>query len=195
MLERNNWNQWPERFVEALRKECGHDPVCVRIASDQGFAQKLAIMVWSYVDKGVTRELYSDRKIRMSRYQEIAEQAADGVALASILYARRDPEKAAFLDTIAVDLRHERDLAKELQATKRHGRDRDHGLLDLVHRELELYLGERITFATLANVVTAGFRADEQDESVDEDLIRKNLTRFREDNPHWNCTVQETKVG
>jgi hypothetical protein len=186
MDKQNNRDMWFGRFIKALTDQCGHDPICVRIASDRKFGRKIASGVRLYVDERFSWFFYSSRKARMAAVERIAEQAVEGVEFLSSLYALHDPEEAARMNTVAARLRGLRRGARKLQQTKRCGRDRYHGLLHRVHRELKSHLKQTVTYATLANVINAGFRADGRDIEVAEESIRKNLTAFRKANPHWN---------
>jgi hypothetical protein len=184
---------WFESFRHALKNSCGNDLICAQIASDETFARKIAQMTRTYVDKRVTSKLNRDRKARIRFYSKKLGVAIAGLEVASKLYLHRDPDKAACLKTIASDLAAENEHTKQLLRTKRHGRDRDHGLLDMVDHELRQHFGHSITWATLANVVNAGFYADGQQKIVDEVLLRKNLSAFRDANPEWTQLMEETK--
>ena len=49
---------------------------------------------------------------------------------------------------------------------------------------LESQLQQSVTNVTLANLVSAGFEADQSEAFADEEQIRKNLAYFERTNPH-----------
>jgi hypothetical protein len=75
----------------------------------------------------------------------------------------------------------------ELLDTKRHGRFRDHGILDYAKREMEKSLGP-VSYESLARLVNAAMAADGQDDpdgGFSGETIRKALDNLHERNKYW----------
>ena len=75
--------------------------------------------------------------------------------------------------------------SKETYGTKRYGRDRSNLALFDSQLFLESALQQRITYATLASLVTAGFEAHGEPlkEPITEERVRKNVEHFKKRNP------------
>jgi hypothetical protein len=117
------------------------------------------------------------------------EQAIAGLNIAASLYLEKgDQATSEYLNARATELSKVLGRWKEAFATKPHGRDRDHSFLLVCHSSLETELGQPITYATLANLVSAGYKADGSppEKPITEEHIRKNLTNFKRNVPHWH---------
>lgn len=179
---------YEERFIRKLNSENKHDETCLRIAANRGFAGYCGTMLRRYVDPEFTKALSAERKARVGAYRANLVKAIDGLEAAAALYRHRDAEKAASFESEAAKLRAELPGADELLDTQRHGKVRDHGILDCAKKEIEKTLGP-ITNRTLANLVNAAIEAHGiYQEPVDEDMIRRNLANFRERNVNWDPT-------
>jgi hypothetical protein len=97
------------------------------------------------------------------------------------------PEFLTPLGKLADELSRALEGCDQAFATKRHGRDRDHALLLECHSFLQAELGRAVTYATLANLVNAGYEADGDPptDPADEEQVGKNLTNFKNNNPLW----------
>src|SRR2546429_435791 len=180
---------WEERFVQILNRDYRDDPVCQRIGTDRELALQVGTMMKSYVDKGLTKELAAERKARVGAYRSELVKAVDGLEAAAKLHRHRDPARAAAWQSDAAEFEAELPRADELLDTKRHGRERDHGILDSIRQVLGKRVGP-VTLVTLANLVNAGLEADGQDDGdpVTEDDVRKALKHFLDRNPNWDPT-------
>jgi hypothetical protein len=180
-----------DRFVSILnREEYRSDENCRRIGADRETALQVGRMIWSYVEKDFTKGLNEERRTKVGNYWSQVVSAIDGFEKGAAIYRSRHPERAALLAEWAQELRSEEQGAETLLDTKRHGRERDHGILYSIRQTLESRLGA-VTNKTLANLVNAGLEASgqaEADDPVTEDEIRKNLRNFLDRNPAWDAT-------
>jgi hypothetical protein len=105
--------------------------------------------------------------------------------------SRGDQESVSQLVTLRDEFSRELGLCKQAFSTKRHGRDQAHSILFECRSFLESKLGRSITNATLANLLNAGSEANgnSPDETTTEEQVRKNLTRFKRNNPAWRNEV------
>jgi hypothetical protein len=180
-----------DRFVAILnREEYRSDEICRRIGADRALATDVGRMLWSYVEKDFTKGLNEERRAKIGPYWQQVVGARDGFEKGMALWRVRYPDRAALLAQWAQELRAEEQGAETLMDTKRHGRERDHGILYSIRQVLEKRVGP-VTNVTLANLVNAGLEASgqaEADKPVTEDDIRKNLRNFLDRNPAWNAT-------
>ena len=148
--------------------------------------------VRSYVDKDVTIWLYAQRKLRGAGHKDDLEIAIPGIKAAIDLSVNQaDSEEAGHLVELQAEFSRQLACSNTAYATKRHGRDRAHSILDECHSFLESALGRSVTDRTLANLVNAGYEADGNllTEPVTEEHIRKNLATFRKNNPNWRNNI------
>jgi len=182
---------YTERFVhtlnQAVDRNGDRDRMCLRIAANAEFARYSAVMLRRYVDPDFTEWLSADRKARMEARRASIVKAADGLEAAANLYRQSEPQTAAFLHGKAAELQAQLPRVDELLDTKRHGRFRDHGILDVARQEMEKFLGP-MTWETLANLVNAAHVAHGQEDAPIETAqsLRQNLEKFGERNPYWN---------
>src|SRR5258708_3850792 len=152
---------WNDRFLKILKRDYRNlDPAVASILKNTRVAQICAPLVRAYVDKGVTNWLYKDRKIRGDKHKKKLDTAITGINEAISLRGDRGfKDEALYLSRLSVELAGERERSKEAFGTKRHGRDRAHSILYECQSFLESQLGQRPTYSTLANLITAGFDA------------------------------------
>ncbi len=183
----NHSGAWNDRFLKILKRDCRDlDPVVASILENARAAQMCAMLISAYVDKGVTDWLYKDRKIRGDKHKKRLETAIAGINEAISLRGDRGfKDEALYLSRLAVELTAELERSQEAFGTKRHGRDRAHFILYACQSFLEIQLGQRPTYATLANLVNAGFEADGNlpQGPVTEEHVRKNTENFVSRNP------------
>jgi len=186
----NDSASWEERFLTILNRDYRDDAMCVRIGADRKTGLEVGAMMKSYVDKEFTKELASERKARVGEYRSKLVRAIEGLEAAAALYRHRDPERAALFQSEAEKLQAELPRADELLRAKRHGRERDHGILDSIRQVLGKHMGP-VSYKTLANLINTGLEADGQydpDDPVTEDDVRMSLKNFLNRNPNWNRT-------
>jgi hypothetical protein len=182
--------EWSDRFLEILRKDyASSDRTVAAILSDGRLSKVCAIKIRSYVNKEFTAYLYAQRKARGTDTTNRLELTVRGLNAGISL--SRNGGKQEFIATLEPPLRYYSkalDNCKEAFATKRHGRDRDHGILQECHTFLEQRLGQAVTYATLATLVNAGYEAngDLPEEPIDEGLVGRNLANFKKRNPFWS---------
>jgi hypothetical protein len=184
-----------ERFVRILSRDFSHDQVCSRIVGDKSLARGIAKIMHRYVAPSFTAMLYEDRKKRIGSLRVELVKAINGLEAAGNLYRHREPETAAFFDQKATELQSQLQAADVLLDVRRHGRFRDHGILDSARSVLERRLGP-MTYSTLANLVNAALQADGQSvdgPSVDEETIRKDLRNFLARNPTWDLAGNSSR--
>jgi len=182
-----------ERFVSILNRDFRDDEVCRRIGADRDTAISVGEMVWSYIEKEFTKGLNEERRAKVGvRWANIA-LAINGLEALSALPDICTPQRAPMLEEIRQELRRKEQGAEILLDTKRHGRERDHGILYSIRQTLEAHLGP-ISNKTLANLVNAGLQAagqDEADNPVTEDDVRMTLKNFLDRNPNWDATANK----
>jgi len=187
--------EWINRFVSLLnRKQDYSDSNCTisLILKNKDLARKCATRIRSYVDKQVTASLYGQSKARAARYKKRFETAIAGIKEAIYLYAEQKRyEMVENLQVCGAELSVQLERRKTAFAPKRHGRNRDHSILIECRCFLEEKLAKRLTYATLADLVNAGFYADEDNlnELITEEHIRKNLAAFTRNNPNWSNKI------
>src|SRR4029077_8174347 len=184
-----NQEEWNGRFIGILNRDYGNsDSTISVILGNEKLARICAVKIRSYVDKGVTVWLYEQRKARGAKHMKQLEIALAGMNAAISLYTDRGNQSAAkYVGTLAIELSGELGRCKEAYASKRHGRDRAHSILSECRSFLESNSGQSVTYATLANLVNAGYEADGYlpEEPVTEEHVRKNLAHFKRNNPAW----------
>jgi hypothetical protein len=187
--DKKNQRKWNGQFIRILRRDyLNSDSAISAILGNQRLSEICATKIRSYVDKGVTKWWYDQSKARGAKYKERLKIAISGLRAAIVLCRFRDNrELASSLGMLSNEFSLELGRSKKAFATKRHGRDRDHSFLLECHSSLQAELGRSITYATIANLVNAGFEADGRDltEPVTEEQIRKNLANFKRNNPLW----------
>jgi len=184
---------WINRFVSTLERDFAPlNPALSLILENKGLAQRCATKIRSYVDTRTTAWLYADRKARGARYKKRFETAIAGIQEAIYLYAEQKRyERVENLRIYETELLGCLERCKTAFAPKRHGRDKDHSILIECRCFLEGKLGKRLTDATLADLVNAGFYADGNNlnELITEEHIRKNLAAFTRNNPNWSNKI------
>jgi len=185
--DKSNQSKWNDRFKGILKRDYENsDIVIAAILGDEGFFQRCATKIRSYVDKNATAYLNAQSKARGAKYKKKLETAIVGCDATIDLYANLGKQEfLSVLRTIKKDLSQVLGKCKRAFATKRHGRDRDHAILHECHSFLRGRLKRSVTYVTLANLVNAGFEADDNSLETDEIQVRKNLANFRRNNPLW----------
>jgi hypothetical protein len=178
---------WDDRFIAILERDYKNlDEVIAAILKDAEIARMCAAKIMAYVDKGVTDRLYAERKARGAKHKKRLEIAIQGIKEAIALYRELGREQeAVFLSSFVIELSGRLGRSKEAYGTKRHGRDRSNLALFDCQLFLDSILRQRITYATLANLVNAGFEAHGKPpkEPITEERVRKNLEHFKKRNP------------
>ncbi len=191
--DKENQTKWNGTFIEILRRDYRTvDATISAILSDPLLSQLCATKIRSYVDKDVTIWLYAQRKLRGAGHKDDLEIAIPGIKAAIDLSVNQaDSEEAGHLVELQAEFSRQLACSNTAYATKRHGRDRAHSILDECHSFLESALGRSVTDRTLANLVNAGYEADGNllTEPVTEEHIRKNLATFRKNNPNWRNNI------
>jgi hypothetical protein len=159
-----------------------------------------------YVDKAFTLQEYADKKKRGADAQRKVQAAIDGMLAAADLYrnmattrlnaidadrsveAREYTHKAEFCKASASEFMSIKGNLKEAYNAKSHGRDRDHSFICRLYWVLWVRFGDELTYATLADLMNAGVETDApmSQEIFAEDVIRKNLNNFQDNNPALN---------
>jgi hypothetical protein len=187
--DKENQRKWNGRFIEILKKYyLNSDPAISAILANERLSQVCATKIRSYVDKEVTKWWYALSKARGAKYKEKLKTAIGGLHAANDLCViRGKQELASSLVILADEFSRELGRCKQAFATKRHGRDRDHSFLFECQSLLRKKLGRSISYVILANLVNAGYEAEGSalKEPITEDQIRKNLTNFKRNTPHW----------
>jgi len=174
-----------ERFKQTLNRNYGDDATCMRVTANKEFARCCAVMLRRYVDSDFTRWLSADRRVRLGTYRAWLVEAIGGLEAAAKLYRHRDSMRAAAWLSDAAELQAELLRVDELLDTQRHGKVRDHGILDVARQEMEKTLGS-ITDKTLANLVSAAFEAHGiYQEPMTEEMVQRNLANYRQRNVNW----------
>ncbi len=178
---------WGDRLIAIIERDYKNlDGVVAAILKDAEVARMCAAKIMVYVDKGFTDQLYGERKARGAGRQKRLEIAIRGIKEAIALYRELGREQeAVYLSSLVIELSGQLGRSKETFGTKRHGRDRSNLALFDCQLFLESALRQRITYATLANLVNAGFEAHGElpKEPITEERLRKNLEHFRKRNP------------
>lgn len=185
--------KWIRKFVEILKYYTDGDATISAILKDERLSQVCATRIRAYVDKDVTRRLNAERRSRGAKTQKQLKTAIEGFKAAiDILIDRGDLESTKILVKLQNDFSQALNRSKQAFALKRHGRDRAHSILSECQAFLEARLSQRVTYATLANLVNAGFQADRgiEAELITEEQIRKNLSTFRRNNPNWRNQLE-----
>jgi hypothetical protein len=183
--------EWERCFTNALKTYQALDGVVSAILGNKFLLSRSAVSVRSYVDKGVTDFLNRVRKERGAKHKKDLEVAIAGLNKAiALLSVRGDTLAVQSISSIAIDFSRELGRCREAFATKRHGRDQAHSILSEFHSFLENNLGRSVTYSSLANLVIAGYEAEGIcNEVISEEQIRKNLTKFRKNNPYWRDEI------
>jgi hypothetical protein len=178
---------WGDRFIAILERDYKNlDGVIAAILKDAEIARMCAAKIMVYVDKSFTDQLYGDRKARGAGRKKRLEIAIRGIKEAIALYRELGREQeAVYLSSFVIELSGQLGRSKEAYGTKRHGRDRSNLALFDSQLFLESALRQKITYATLANLVNAGFEAHGEvlKEPITEERMRKNLEHFKKRNP------------
>lgn len=191
--DKENQRKWNDQFRATLKRNYENlDPVIPTILSDDGLTELCATRIRSYVDKDVTHRLNEQTKSRGVNHRKRLETVVAGLRAVSDPSINRGNQKlAADFDTRADQYSQELGRCRQAFATKRRGRDRDHGILDECRSFLEKRLRQPVTHVTLANLVNAGYEVDGNSpkESITEEQIRKNLAHFKRNNPSWRNEI------
>src|SRR5579884_1754271 len=150
---------WDHRFIAILERDYKNlDAAIAAILKDEEIARTCAVKIMAYVDKGVSDLLYLGRKLRGARHKKRLEIAIEGIKEAITLYRElgREPE-AVYLSSLVMELSGQLGRSQEAYGTKRYGRDRSTLALFDCQLFLQSALWQRITYATLANLVNAAF--------------------------------------
>jgi len=182
--------KWNDQFKKILKKDYANlDAVISSILADERLLQLCATKIRSYLDKDVSAWLYAQRKARGAATIKQLNTAIEGLRAAiGLCTTAGKKEFIPSLVKLLQDFSKALDSCKEAFATKRHGRDRDQGILQECHAFLEQRLGQSVTYVTLANLLNAGYEADgmSPEVPVDEGLVGKNLANFKKNNPLWH---------
>jgi len=185
--DKENQRTWNGQFIRILKRDyLNSDSAISAILGNGELSGMCATKIRSYVDKGITKWWYGQSKARGAKYKEKLEIAISGLRAAKDLCQFRDnQELASSLGMLADDFSQILGRCKKAFATKPHGRDRDHSFLLECQSFLQAKLGRRVTYATLASLVNAGFESDGNPltKPMTEEHVRKNLTNFKRNNP------------
>ena len=189
IADTQNQKQWNDRFLAVLKRDYARsDSTISAILGDKRVSEFCATKIRSYVDKDVTIWWYAESKARGTKFKEKLKLAIGGLRAAIVLCTiRGDKKSVSSLGKLAEKFSLHLGRCKRAFATKPHGRDRDHSFLLECQAYLQKKLGRRVTYATLANLVNAGYEADGNPlkKPITEEHIRKNLANFRRNNPLW----------
>ena len=178
-----------------LRRDyASSDPTISAILGDKHLSEFGATKIRSYVDKDVTIWWYAQSKARGAKFKETLKLAIGGLRAAIVLCTiRGDQAPVSSLGKLAEEFSLQLGQCKRAFATKPHGRDRDHSFLLECQAYLKKKLGRRVTYATLTNLLNAGYEADGSSlkEPVTEEQIRKNLANFKRNNPLWRLYMAQ----
>jgi hypothetical protein len=205
------WDSWAARFlgIYATPRFSADTAVKERILSDPSIASICAVSVRHYVDKAFTQEMYAAKKQRAEQMRCNLRTAIAGMEAARDVYrsiaaplldgptkdcALKYMSYAEFCEARSSELKSMIGRYKDVYNTKRHGRDRDHSFLEQLYRGLSSRIDTEITYAILADLINAGFETADSQEVVDEDVLRKNLSNYRNKNPELSrmITVDES---
>ena len=182
---------WIKKFSRIL-KRYKSDITIEKILSDAELTHECGVLMRLYVDKKISDGFNARRRARGQGYRKTVARAQGGLAEAvKIFQFQRRADLALLANHLSAELGVFERLAANAFDTKKHGRDRDHGLLDYAQRTLELRLGLHVPYSNLATLVTAAERAQAEAEGleppgpVDENTVRKRLSRLRENAPQW----------
>jgi hypothetical protein len=183
-------NKWNDEFIRILKRDYqGADATISAILSDELLSQRCATSIRTYVDKAVTLRLNLERKARGAKTIQQLRTAIAGLDAAIDIYTNATREELIpVLREIKEELSQVLGRSKKAFATKRRGRDRDHGILYECQLFLQAKLKQPVTYVTLADLVNAGFEAggNSSNELMDEIKVRKNLANFKRNNPLWS---------
>jgi hypothetical protein len=178
---------WGDRFIAILERDYKNlDAAITAILRDEEVARTCVAKIMAYVDKDVTDQLYGERKAREAGRKKQLAIAIRGIKEAIAFYRELGREQeAVYLSSFVIELSGRLGRSKETYGTKRYGRDRSNLALLDAQLFLESALRQRITYATLANLVNAGFEAHGEllKEPITEERVRKNLEHFKKRNP------------
>lgn len=185
-----NQNEWNERFIGILKRDYESSDVAISaMLRDERLSKVCATKIRSYVDRDCTIWLYEQRRARGVLHKKQLETAIAGLRAAIDLCVNRgNQERAMYVGVLVDEFSKELERGKQAFATRRHGRDRDHGILFECHSFLQTKMQQPLTYVTLANLVNAGFEADGDPSKklVTEEELRKNLANFKRINPLWH---------
>jgi hypothetical protein len=184
--DKENQRIWNDRFIRILERDyVDLDTTICAVLSNERLSNLCATQIRTYVDRDVTLALNEQRKARGIELKLRIETAIARLQAASEFDRGQGDNEAAVQSTTRVDeLSRVLGRFKVAFGTKRLGRDRDHSVLYYFRRFLESQLQQSVTNVTLANLVSAGFEADQSEAFADEEQIRKNLAYFERTNPH-----------
>jgi hypothetical protein len=189
----DNQRKWNNRFRAILKRDYENSDDAIRaILSDVRFCDLCATKVRSYVDKAVSTWLNGQKKFRGVKRKKQLETAIVGLQAAKEFYEEQGNQSVAIdLGILTAELSGALDRCKLAFGLKRRGRDRDHSILDECRGFIQKSLAHSVTNKTLANLVNAGYEADDNlpKEPVIEEQIRKNLANFTRNNPLWRNEI------
>jgi hypothetical protein len=188
---------WAEKFLRIL-KAGASDRTIDKILSDPGLADECAFLMRLYADKKISNGFNTQRKARGRGYRKTLERAQRGqVEAVKVFQFHQRPDLALSANHLSAELAVFERLTTKAFDAKKHGRDRDHGLLEYGKRVLESKLGSRIPYSSLATLVTAAERTQAEVEGleppapVDENAVRKRLDHLRDNAPQWTKALLE----
>jgi hypothetical protein len=191
--DKDNQSEWNQRFKKILRGYYeGSDSTIFAILSNDQLSELVATQIRMYVDPDVTLFLTEEKKAYGIKKQKQLETAISGLRAARDIETElRNKDLASRLDLLADKYSQALQQCKPAFGTKRRGRDRDQSILCLFQDFLESELQHPVTNKTIANLVNAGFHADDnlKQKAVNEDVIRKNLAHFKRNNPLWQNEI------
>jgi hypothetical protein len=179
-----NQERWTREFAEKLREIEELDPAIETILGNHHLLRDCAAQVRLYSDLSVTTYLRQERKFRGRKQVVRLKAAIKGIGEAVEFYVEfRNQTAASQLEYYKRDLSKNLQRSRQAYSSKRHGRDRDHGILVRLQGLLGKRLGT-VTNATLATLVNKAMEVDGQpgSERFTEETVRKNLNAFRRNN-------------
>ena len=191
--DKDNQREWNQRFNEILRGYYeGLDFSISAILGDDQLSKRVATRIRAHVDPDVTLFLNEEKKARGIKKKNQLETAIAGLRAARDIETELcNKDLASELVLLADKYSQALQRCKPAFGTKRRGRDRDQSMLCLFQNFLESKLQHPVTNKTIANLVNAGFHADDnlKQKAVNEDVIRKNLAHFKRNNPLWQNEI------
>ena len=190
---------WIVKFLRIL-KRYGSDTTIAKILIDASLAYECGVLMRFYTDKKISGHFNAQRKARGRGYRKTLERAQSGLTEAvKIFQFQQRADLALSANHLSAELAVFERLTTKAFDAKKHGRDRDHGLLGYGKRVLELRLGSRVPYSSLATLVTAAERTQAEVEGleppapVDENVVRKRLAHLRDKAPQWTKALLELK--
>ena len=173
-------DEFQTRFLRVLGSYYRANQVVVRILGDAALRDLSSALLWHCVNDTRARLAAISKDVRKRSKKEL-EKAVQSIPAWVFVYTRIDakPHLAEYFTTLRADLLEKQRMLNEAPPSLDYGRGSlDWQIVGYVEQHLSAALGQSVSNATLAELLSAAFQASDSPTEITEDGVRRGLERY-----------------